>query len=140
MGKNSRQCEKKKRSNGFLRGKKKKRKMTAHEMAVKSKELATEMKKQCYKCEEMLDKTMYGYKQWIAANPKDRKCSRCVLPPDSGTSGGYLVECVNMQENVNDYDWDNDVYIEEPGYIDCTEKDNIHSLSEQVIDWIQRTF
>ena len=136
----SRYYEKTKRSdNSYFLGKKKKRRMTAQEIAAKSKDLAIEMKKQCYKCEEMLDKARFGYKQWIAIYPKDRKSSHCILPPDLGISGAYVDDCVNIQENENDYDWD-DVYVQDPGDGNSIDRDNIQTLSEQATDWIRRTF
>ena len=145
MGKNTRQqslrkYEKIKRiNNSYFQRKKKKRRMTAQEIVTKSKDLAIEVKKQCYKCEEMLDKTRFGYKQWIAIYPKDRKCSHCILPPDLDITGGYVVDCVNIQENVNDYDWD-DVYIEDPGDGNSIERDDTQTLSVQATDWIRSTF
>ena len=143
MGKSSQQprkSEKKSRSNGFLWGKKKKkRRMTAQEASAKSKELAAEIEKQCYSCEEMLGKSCYGYKQWIAANPKDRKCLQCTLPPDYGASKGYKGDDANMQGSDDECDWEN-VHTEENGESGSYEDENAYSISEKTMEWIRKTF
>ena len=124
----------KKRSGSNRRGSGQKNKRIALEL--KSRELAKkEIKKQCYICEELLERTYYGHSQWITLHPEKRMCSQCMLPPqpEYGQSRGYIVDSVD-----NEYDWES-VYIggdEDESFGNEAER----GLSEQAREWIRKTF